>query len=482
MLTVNSMYKMIYNKYHNLSLSRKATIWYSLCNILQKGIAFIVIPIYVRVLSTTEYGNYMAFQAWRDILIIVASLNLYCGVYTKAMVDYVEDRDRYTSVMQGLGTTITGIFFIIYCLFPKAFRSIFEMDCITIFLLFIYFITYPAISFWSVRQRVEYKYKQMVIITLLLSLLTPMVSVWLLFNTNLQERAVIYGFLVVQILFGLYFYIYHFYKGKKFYIKDYWFYALKFNIPLIPHYLSLIILGQVDRIMIKNMDSAANAGIYSLAYQVSMIMTIFTSAINSSLIPWVYSKLKIKEYKQIEQASNQVCVFVAASLLLLMLIGPEIINIIGTEDYKSALWVIPAVAASLYFQFVYGLFSNIEFYYGATVFVMIASVSIAIVKIILNSIFIPLFGFLSAGYTTLICYFLFMLLHFIFMRIIMKRESIIRIFDIKFIMKSILFLLISMSLCLYSYDYIYVRLLCICFIIITVLKNKQLLCKIFKIS
>ena len=97
------------NYYQHMSISKKATIWYSLCNILQKGIAFIVIPIYVRVLSTTEYGNYMTFQAWRDILIIIATLNIYCGVYTKAMVDYVNDRDRYTSVMQGLSTTITGV-------------------------------------------------------------------------------------------------------------------------------------------------------------------------------------------------------------------------------------------------------------------------------------------------------------------------------------------------------------------------------------
>ena len=45
--------------YSHLSPAKKATIWYTLCNIFQKGIAFIVIPIYVRLLTPTEYGNYM---------------------------------------------------------------------------------------------------------------------------------------------------------------------------------------------------------------------------------------------------------------------------------------------------------------------------------------------------------------------------------------------------------------------------------------
>ena len=102
------------NKYRSMAIQAKASIWYTICNFLQKGISFIIVPIYVRLLTTDEYGAWSVFQSWRDILIIFASLNLFSGVYTKTLVDNKDDRDRYTSSMQGLGTVVSLGFLIIY--------------------------------------------------------------------------------------------------------------------------------------------------------------------------------------------------------------------------------------------------------------------------------------------------------------------------------------------------------------------------------
>ena len=104
----------LWNKYKNMPVQVKASLWYTICNFFQKGISFIVVPIYVRLLTTAEYGEWSVFQSWRDILIIFASLNLYAGVYTKTLVDNTDDRDRYTSSMQGLGTVISLVMLVIY--------------------------------------------------------------------------------------------------------------------------------------------------------------------------------------------------------------------------------------------------------------------------------------------------------------------------------------------------------------------------------
>ena len=79
-------------KYKNMPVQAKASIWYAVCNFFQKGISFIVVPIYIRLLTTGEYGEWNIFQSWRDILIVLASLNLYAGVYTKTLVDNKNDR------------------------------------------------------------------------------------------------------------------------------------------------------------------------------------------------------------------------------------------------------------------------------------------------------------------------------------------------------------------------------------------------------
>lgn len=426
-------------KYKSMPKQAKASLWYTVCNILQKGISLIVVPIYTRLLTTSEYGQYSVFQSWQGILIIFATLNLYCGVFTKAMVDYDDDRDRYISCMQGLSSTITAALFAVYVLAHHFWNSVFEMDTVTMSMMFVYFIFYPAFSFWSVRQRVELKYTKMVLVTLGVSVATPALSLYLLFCTDLRVKAVIWGYMLVQIAVGFYFYIFQFIKGKKFFIKKYWVHGLKFNIPLIPHYLSLIVLGQADRIMIRDICGDDKAGIYNLAYQVSMVMNVFVGAINNSLVPWIYEKLKKKEYQSIRTVTKKLCILVGAMTAGVILVAPEAIRILGTKEYLTAIWIIPAVAMSVYLTFCYGLFSNVEFYFGATRFVMVASTVGAVLNVVLNAIFIPLYGFIAAGYTTLVCYLTFMVMHFLFMQKICKKENVAEpVYDIRFIFVSCL--------------------------------------------
>ena len=467
-----SKIKLLIDKYKGISVPAKASMWYTLCNILQKGISFLVVPIYVRMLTTAEYGRYAVFQSWRDILVIFATLNLYCGVFTKAMVDHEDDRDRYISCMQGLSTLITAAFFILYAIKYKFWNSVFDLDSITMILMFGYFICYPALSFWSVRQRVQYKYISMVVVTLVIAIVTPAISIALLIFTDLRELAVMWGYLIVQILFGGFFYVYHFIKSKVVYVGKYWKHAIRFNIPLIPHYLSIIILGQADRIMIEDICGEDEAGIYSLAYQVSMIMNLFVSAVNGSLVPWTYEKLKKKEYSDIASLGTKLCAVMGVLTFMVTIVAPELIWILGGDKYMEAKWIVPVVAMSVFFTFCYNLFSTVEFYFGETKLVMIASTSGAVLNIVLNAIFIPMFGYMAAGYTTLICYIFFAFIHYIFMhRMCKKQINGAKVYDIRAMLILAIALAVVMGISMLLFDLLIVRYIVIVVIGILVLLN-----------
>jgi len=440
-------------KYKQTPLQARASVWYTLCNILQKGISFFVIPIYVRILTTAEYGAYSVFQSWRDVLIILATLNLHAGIYTKAMVDYDQDRDRYTSSMQGLSTILTLVLFAVYIPASGMWNRLLQMETTTMLLLFAYYIFYPALTFWTVRQRVENKYVRMVVVTLLVSVLTPLISVILLTATPLREKAVIWGYLIVQSGVGIYFYITQFAKGKCFYHKEYWSSALKFNIPLIPHYLSLIVLGQADRIMIQHYSGSDKAGIYNLAYQIAVLMQVVTNAIFSTLVPWTYEQLKNRSLSAIKSSTTKLCALVTVMTFAVILVAPEAIAIIGTEEYREAVWIVPAVAISVHFTFCYNLFSTVPFYYGATSYIMVASLVGAVLNIILNAIFIPMTSYIAAGYTTLVCYFVFMMMHYTFMKISCRKYlDGAKVYDNKFIFLSCLVLCILGAICMLLYQ------------------------------
>ncbi|MBR6897969.1 MAG: oligosaccharide flippase family protein [Lachnospiraceae bacterium] len=445
-------------KYKNMPIQAKASIWYTICNFLQKGISFLVVPLYVRLLTTAEYGDWSVFQSWRDILIIFATLNLYAGVYTKTLVDNKDDRDRYTSSMQGLGTLITICLLGVYFITHEWCNHMIGLSTPYMLLLFLYFILYPAFSFWGTRQRVENNYRAMVIVTVIVSVLTPTVSILLLLNTDLREKALIVGYLSVQCAVGLVFYVYNFVKGRCFCDKKYWVYSAKFNIPLIPHYLSLIVLGQSDRIMIKHYCGEDDAGIYSFAYQIASVMNMFLSAINGSRVPWSYEKLRDRVYTRLKKLSNALCVMFGGITLMAALMAPDIIRILGTAEYEAATYVIPIVALGVYFTFVYDMFCTVEFYYGATKYVMVASVVGALSNMILNALLIPVFGFIAAAYTTLGSYIMFVFMHYIFMHVVMKQQKIEEeVYDIRF---TIIF---SLGLCtivfasLLTYESIVVR-------------------------
>lgn len=144
------------------------------------------------------------------------------------------------------------------------------------------------------------------------------------------------------------------------------------------------------------------------------------TAINNSFAPWLYEKLEKKDYKDVPQVANKM--FLGLSLVIVMLIAfaPECVLILAGRKYSDAVKIIPAVASSLYFIFMYQIFANVEFFYKKNRFIAIASVTGALLNVVLNYFGIKRFGYVASGYTTLICYIVFGCSHFIFMRRICK--------------------------------------------------------------
>ena len=60
-------------KYRSIPVQVKASLWFLICAFLQKGISFITTPIFTRLLSTSEYGQYNVFNSWMNIIIVIVT-------------------------------------------------------------------------------------------------------------------------------------------------------------------------------------------------------------------------------------------------------------------------------------------------------------------------------------------------------------------------------------------------------------------------
>lgn len=449
------MLKKLFDKYKKIPVTVKASFWFLVCGFIQRGISIITTPIFCRLLSTSEYGEFGAYSAWYNIIIILASLNLASGVYMRGLVKYEEDKERFTGSLQCLYMIVTAIWFLIYMLFQKKWNAFLGLDSSFVYAMFIDILVATAYHFWSTQQRVDFEYRKLVIVTMINAVLRPgagIAMIYLFPSHKLEAR--IFSMVAADVItFGPFFFSI-FRKGLKVCTTKYWKYALAFNLPLVPHYLSQIVLNQSDRIMIKAMEGASVAGIYTVAYSVASLMTIVNTSVINTLTPWMYKKMKVKEYKQIGTNTIPLLILIAFANFALVALAPEVVAIMAPASYYDAIWVIPPVAASTFFTFMYSLFSRFEFYFEKTQFMMIASVSGACMNLLLNYIFIPIYGYYAAGYTTLFCYMLYCIGHYLLMRRINNRlMDRVKVYDLKWIMGIVFVFMVlcGITMCLYKH-------------------------------
>lgn len=470
------MIKQIRSKYDSMSIVLKASLWATFCGFAQKGISLLVTPIFTRMLTTEQYGVVTLYLSWLNILTVICTLNVTYGGFHNGMIKYPENKEQYTSSTLFLTTVMTAAWFLIYLVFHNEVNSFTGLTTFLTILLFIEILTQAALQIWTTRQRYDFEYRKATLVTMATVILTPIIGVFGVYFAEGDGKVVarILSFVVVYVVVGTIIYAVVVHKGHQLVNKEYWNFTLKFNIPLIPHYLSQSVLNQSDRIMINKMCGIAQAGIYGLAYNVGMLMNILTSAINSAFIPWMYRKLKEKDEKEIGIKANYILLLLVVLISGMMLFAPEIVHILGSEQYYEAVYVVPPIAGSVFFIFLFSLFANVELYYEKNVWVMMGSIIAAILNLMLNAIFIRRFGYLAAGYTTLVSYIIISVVHYCFMvRIRRSVHEDVDIYDMKVVMAlSLLMIFISVTVPI-LYSHFWVRYFIIALIALGVIVSRN---------
>lgn len=409
--------KLLLEKYKNIPVELKSSGWYMICNVFQNAVGFITLPIYSRILTTEQYGLFSIYLTWMYLLVVFTSLNLQYGVFNTAMMKYEKNRDEFIAAMQGFTTVFSLGWLFIYLLASETWNKLFQIPTLLMVVMAFEMLFLPAKDYWSGKLRFEYKYRPSVIYTITLAVVNPVVCIIAVFSTEGDRGSVrVLAAALINITFYAVIYVRNFIKGKSFYNKEYWQYALKFGGPLVIYYVSQIIFNHSDKLMIQHMEGMDKVGIYSLVYSCSVVVLFVINAINGAYVPWKYKKIQEKEYKRIAKVSELIVTAIWVILILVILTGPELIKIIATEEYYEAIWIMPPIVGSLFFLFLAQLFINIEFYFEDKKALIKGSVFSAVLNVILNYFAIKQWGYVAAGYTTLISLIVFAFANYYYMR------------------------------------------------------------------
>ncbi|WP_407370234.1 lipopolysaccharide biosynthesis protein [Carnobacterium sp.] len=403
-------------KYMNLlknNILVKSSLWYTIGNFFIKGINFLTIPIFTNIMTVEEYGLVNNFMALASIMVIIIGLSLQ-GAINNANFDYKEDIKAFMSSILFL-TFLSFLLFIFVGNFLYFYQNSFFDITQSVFNLMVFYsygnflITFIS-GYFTINVQ-YFKFLTLSVISTIFNIGLSLIFILTIFNNNHYFGRIIGGTVAFSVV-GLIIFGFIMFKGKKLYDRDYWRYALKICLPLIPHALANVLLGQVDRVMINSIDGPFAAGIYSYIYNLGIILSVVWASANNAWVPWFYSELNKGNEKKIKNVSNYYTMVFAIITLIFMLIMVDVAKLLAPQEYLKGIPLIIPILLAYYFQFLYSLPVNVEFYSKKTFFIPIGTVIAAFLNIILNMIFIPNFGYIAAGYTTVLSYFILFLFHY----------------------------------------------------------------------
>ncbi|UCB45282.1 MAG: oligosaccharide flippase family protein, partial [Spirochaetota bacterium] len=233
----------------------------------------------------------------------------------------------------------------------------------------------------------------------------------------------ILGSIMIGIFFSGYFIVklkpYFKASLKRSHIK----YILHYSLPLIPYTLSGYILAQFDRIMINSYKGSVDAGLYSLAYNIGMLLSIVIGSMNAAFMPKYFEYMNRKQYDDHDRDVGRLFRLSLIVAVFLILFGKELGFVLAKSNYHSALHVIPIVVIGYIFFGIFTIYSRNIGYAKKTMYSSILLLISGFANIFLNALFIPKYGYIAAAYTTLFSYFLMALFAWIVSKLVLRLHS-----------------------------------------------------------
>lgn len=389
--------------------------FFIVAQLLARGFNFIVTPIYSRLLSEAQYGIVTIYESWLLIAYTVMSLCLWRSVDV-AKHDFPDDYNGYVSSVHTLSYISIAIFFGICMIFKKQVMAFCDMDDLMFYMLFLYVFTYTSMLYVQRRDKQVMRYKFSTAATILTIIPGTVLSIILIYNGRIQglyEELVhrrIVGYYLPQIIGGGLIAILIWWQGKKFFNKKYWKYGLAFSLPLIPEALSVQIMNQSDRILIKKIVGDTAAGRFSLGMTISYVIWILEDSVWNAWIPWLYEKIAREETEDVIKPWTTVMHMFGLLSWLLVVLAPEEIFILGGERYRAAVWLVSPLVTGTLFRFYSYSYSAVQNYYKRTQYVAMGTIGAMVLNLVISYIGIATFGYMAAAYMMAISYFALLLL------------------------------------------------------------------------
>ena len=392
-------------------------------NGIKSLVPFVMLPILTTYLSAKDYGILSLIEVTILFLTPFVSLNINSAINveffhsTKKRLSYYITNALQLSMIAGI------IFFLVFWFLQTQIAISLNLDAALVVWLPIFallrVVSSVVLGIYQVSEQPVKYATYTVVQTFIDFLLSYILVAWYKYGYIGRLEGVYFAFFIAT-FYGLIVLYRHGYIIKKFtflYSKK----ILAYGTPLIPHVLGGVILAMSDRYFISYFIDNKSVGYYSVAYQMSSIMLLLSVSINQAWMPMLYNFLANidKEKKNlIVRSTMYLMVLYTIFALALYFASDLLFSILVDKKFNASKEFFPILLIGFLFQSYYYLFTNFLFYYKRTPLIAAITSFGAVVNLILNYIFIKLYGTIGVAYATAITY----ILYFVIVRHFAKKQ------------------------------------------------------------
>lgn len=375
------------------SLALKAGFWYVFSNFLVKALSFVTTPIFSRLMSAEQYGEFTNYASWQSTLLILTGAELH-STLSRAYYDYTDDFDQYVSSVTFSGCLFTVFFYLLFQLCSPWIYSVVAIPKQFTHMLFFTMAFQTCKAIWLARERQMYRYKAVAGVSVL-NLAVPTLialALVLLLPENQRLEARIYGTYIPMTIIGIVCAVSMVLKGRSFRFKHLQ-YALKLSVPLLVHNLTVTLLTSSNTMVTKGFVGAEAAAMVSMTTSAIHILTILFQALSGAVTTWLMDNMNQNNIGAARKGIVLYSACVSGVAIGTILLAPEIIWILGGQKYMAAVDLIPGMILGIAFQSIASVFSIILTYDKNVVKTAVWTTVIAVASIALKIILLPIFGY-----------------------------------------------------------------------------------------
>ncbi|NMA48901.1 MAG: oligosaccharide flippase family protein [Tissierellia bacterium] len=401
----------------NSSLFQSAGI-YTITSGINAAIPFLLIPILTRYMSPGDYGIISMFGVLVSFVAPFTGLSIHGAIQRQYYERDHIDLPKYVSNCILILLTSSALVATIFYIFGAPISRISSFPQQWLWLVVIISIAQFLSQVVLVLWQVQVKPLPYGIYQILQTLLNATLSVWFVVGLGLAWKGRIEAQVIAVTVFGAVA-IGILYKNKwlKFsFNRNYICNALRFGVPLIPHTLGGVIITMTDRFFITNMVGLESTGLYTVGYQVGMIIGLLENAFTQAYAPWLFERLKADDNAvkiKIVKLTYYYFLSIIAVAVVLGLIAPWLLSFFVGKQFSGSSNFVLWIALGYSFDGMYKMVVGYIFYVEKTYILAWITFLCAVINVILNYILIKINGAIGAAQATTITFLLLFLLTWI---------------------------------------------------------------------